>query len=113
MVPGPQECGAVDTDDNCDHTIVVDGVTKPPLDLLNLAAQRGITIKTHDLTEPAFDIRTANATTCGTVMDMLVADAREALEIIEWPTKSAKRKKTTGVSVLKRSTNTDESSTVP
>ncbi|KAJ5936843.1 hypothetical protein N7466_003293 [Penicillium verhagenii] len=67
------------------------------MDLLDLAAKRGVATKIHDLTEPAFDIRAPNTTTCGTVMDMLVSDARYALEVIEWPTRSNKRKKTTGL----------------
>ncbi|KAJ5949656.1 hypothetical protein N7454_001240 [Penicillium verhagenii] len=98
MVHAPQ--AAVDAYGNYDHMIAADRASKPPTNLLNLAAKRGISIKIHDLTEPAFDIRTATATTCGTVMDMLMPGARAALEIIEWPTRPTKRKRTTGLSVF-------------
>ncbi|KAJ5933951.1 hypothetical protein N7454_006280 [Penicillium verhagenii] len=99
--------------DNSELGELADGASTPPTDLLNRAAKRGIAIKIHDLTEPAFDIRAAHATTCGTVMDMLVPDARQARQAIEWPTRSAKRKRTTGLSVFKRPSGPGESSVAP
>ncbi|KAJ5953606.1 hypothetical protein N7454_000502 [Penicillium verhagenii] len=81
------------TEASCGHTLIVDGRSTPSPDLLHLAAKREVKITIHEADDPAFTIRDERTTAWGKVLEMLNPGACKALSAINWPLKSAKRKK--------------------